>query len=1118
VPAEAKPLFRPEALRPKLTGFALPPRVGPVLPKLRRWAEMVTTGEADGYNETELLPDFLTDVFLNTLGYTRPADAPRYTFSRERHVEVDGKVADAVLGDLGADRTQYLAVIEGKGARDPLDRPFAGRRLSAVEQGYKYATNLPCDWILLTNLRQLRLYSKTLDQYTYERFDLPALARDEGLLRKFVFLLGAERMLPPAGRCHLYDLLAESERIGAELTREYYADYAKMRRQAFDQLCAANASVEPADLLAATQKLLDRVLFCAFCEARGLLPAQTIARAYRHSDPYNPRPIWENFKGLFRSIDLGNALLQIPRYNGGLFEADPLLDRLVVPDPVCEVFARLAAYDYRPARQAGEQLSESASGKLIDVDILGHIFEQSISELERLRNHLEGREPGEPEGRTRRKKEGAFYTPAFITRYIVGQALGGVLADRFETLRARHQQEASPSVRSVLADPKVYDLALLKKAGREALVRLWEAWQEELKKIRIVDPACGSGAFLIEAFDQLHAALDAANGRLEELRGQRELFDLDEQLLKNNLYGVDLNREAVEICRLSLWIKTAHYDKVLTSLDHTIRMGNSIVADPAVHPRAFDWQAAFPEVFAAGGFDVVIGNPPYIRQEWLAPYKAYWEKTFKSYHGTADIFAYFYELGIRLLREGGRLGYITSGSWVRSSFGAPLREFFAANAAIESMVDFGEFQPFEDAEMIRPTIAIIHKRGPGGPMRLFKWLTKGHPPDNLGEVIAASPTIDTCRLGRDAWELESDDVLALRQKLGERGRTLAEYAGGRIYRGILTGLTDVFVIDATRREELIREDPRSGEVIKPFAQGTHLRPWYMEASGQYLLALKSSANFSWPWSNRGDEAEAVFQRTYPAIHSYLNQFRESAVKRQDQGRFWWELRACAYWDMFDQDKIVWPDISKLPRFSMDACSRYLGNTVYSIPGADYFLLGVLSSWATWFFISKTAQPLRLRGDRWQYRLFTQFMERLPVPRAHATDQEIIERLARECCLLGLERYEVQAKVQRRLRQTFGEGPHGQPRASLNSKAEAWWELTLKQLGAALKGSFDLPSNPFINPHRADEWEPYLARHRRELEPLSRRLTDAEAELNDRVYRLFDLSRAEIGLLQRQVAH
>ncbi len=445
-----------------------------------------------------------------------------------------------------------------------------------------------------------------------------------------------------------------------------------------------------------------------------------------------------------------------------------------------------------------------------------------------------GSEGGERRASARRKKEGAFYTPAFITRYIIEQALGGVLRDRFEQLRTAHQEAARPPARAVLADPRVYTLDTLKKSERAALVRFWEAWQDELATVRLLDPAAGSGAFLIEAFDQLHAAYQASNERLGEVRGHRTLFDLDKRILENNLYGVDLNEEAIEICRLSLWIKTAERGKALTSLDHTIRVGNSIVADPAFCAKAFDWQAAFPEVFSprplgdtqgaranasprplgegqgvranasplplgeeqgvrtnasprplgegqgvravAGGFDVVVANPPYIRQEWLAPYKAHLQAAYKSYDGTADIFTYFFERGLHLLRDGGRLAFITSGSWVRANFAAPLRKVIAENTAIESMIDFGEFQPFEDAEMIRPTITILRKQPPGPPMRLFKWLEAGQPPENLSEVIASAATMRTDHLGADAWELDSDEVLALRRKLAEKQGKLLEYA------------------------------------------------------------------------------------------------------------------------------------------------------------------------------------------------------------------------------------------------------------------------------------------------------------------------------------------------------
>ncbi|HQU45986.1 MAG TPA: N-6 DNA methylase, partial [Pirellulales bacterium] len=866
-----------------------------------------------------------------------------------------------------------------------------------------------------------------------------------------------------------------------ELTRDFYQRYSDMRQSAFQELARDNPDAPRGDVLAATQKLLDRVLFCAFCEDRGLLPTETIRKAYEHRDPYHPRPIWDNFRGLFDSINGGNAALGIHAYNGGLFAPDPLLDQLRVSDAVCGSFRDLGAYDYRPASQAAQS---AAGSSLIDVEILGHIFEQSISDLEKLRSQLsvvsgplqeEGKEDGLPSpsrraitaktpqtARTRRKKEGAFYTPAFITRYIIEQALGGVLKDRFARLRREHEEAAAKKgpARTALADPNVYKLDDLKPAARAALVKFWESWQDELSSIRLLDPACGSGAFLIDAFDQLHAAYQASNDRLQELRGHRTLFDLDKRILENNLYGVDLNEEAIEICRLSLWIKTAERGKVLTSLGHTIRVGNSVVSDPAVHPKAFDWRGEFPEVFAGGGFDVVVGNPPYVRQEWLAPYKPHWEQQFKSYHGTADIFVYFFELGLSILREKGRLAFITSGSWVRSGFGEPLRRYLVGNAAIESIVDFGEFQPFEDAEMIRPSITALQKHRDPTRMRIYKWLTDGAPPENLSDVIAAAPTMNADHLTGGAWELEADDVLSLRRKLAAGGRTLKDYTGG-IFRGVTTGANEVFVISTALREELVRKDPKSAGIIKPFVQGTHLRPWYIEASQEHLI-----------FPRRGIAIE-----DYPAVYEYLKSHREALepkpiawpTSRKWAGRKpgsykWYEIQdSVDYWQNFELTKIVWPDISKLPRFSMDPDGRYLGNTAYIIPSSDYYLLGVLSSWATWFYISKTAQPLRLRGGRWQYRLIAQFMEQVPIPDAGEGDRAAIADLAATCCHLGRQRYELQSHVQRRLDETFGVSHRGEPLGVLNERAQAWWDASLTALGAALKTSYKLASNPLKNP-------------------------------------------------------
>ena len=208
MPVEAKPLFRPDVLRPHLAGFAMPGDVASARDTLARWSGLLWSPQAETLKEQELLPDFLTDVFCGILGYTRAVDnKERYTFSREKYVEVDGKFADAVLGELGTGKDRFAVALEGKGPKDPLDRPNAGRKMSAVDQAYRYAINLPCDWLIVTSMRQTRLYYKGSDQYTYERFDIRALATDEAQFRRFVFLLGADRVVPHSGRSHFYELL-----------------------------------------------------------------------------------------------------------------------------------------------------------------------------------------------------------------------------------------------------------------------------------------------------------------------------------------------------------------------------------------------------------------------------------------------------------------------------------------------------------------------------------------------------------------------------------------------------------------------------------------------------------------------------------------------------------------------------------------------------------------------------------------------------------------------------------------------------------------------------------------------------------------------------------------------
>src|SRR5260370_30164800 len=219
MPTDAKPLFRPDALRTKLAAFTFPTASASARPKLTDWANLLGSKDAEKMKETELLGEFLRDVFGDLLGYIGPASGSKvYTLKRETLVQVDGKFADAALGrfTLADAQADFVVVIEGKGPRDPLDRPFGSRKRSAVEQALQYAVNLQIDWFLVTNMREIRLFHKGHDLFTYERFETATLASDHAALKRFAFLLGSERVVPAAGGTHPDAVLADSHRLGRE--------------------------------------------------------------------------------------------------------------------------------------------------------------------------------------------------------------------------------------------------------------------------------------------------------------------------------------------------------------------------------------------------------------------------------------------------------------------------------------------------------------------------------------------------------------------------------------------------------------------------------------------------------------------------------------------------------------------------------------------------------------------------------------------------------------------------------------------------------------------------------------------------------------------------------------
>jgi hypothetical protein len=423
------------------------------------------------------------------------------------------------------------------------------------------------------------------------------------------------------------------------------------------------------------------------------------------------------------------------------------------------------------------------------------------------------------------------------------------------------------------------------------------------------------------------------------------------------------------------------------------------VADPAAHERAFDWQAGFHEVFAAGGFDVVIGNPPYVRQELLGPIKPHLQEHFRAFHGMADLYVYFYELGLRILRPGGRLSFIVTNKWMKAGYGEPLRRFFADEAWVESVVDFGHArQIFEDADVF-PSI-IVAKKPDKLPQpttaRLCVIPREQLRIDDLSRQIAEqAQELPLEQLRAESWQLEPAGITSLLRKVSETGETLLEYTKLSPVFGIKTGLNEAFLITSTARNELVKKDPQCASVIIPYVRGQDVKRWHPEWDGLWILLLKSSANVDWPWSTVEDDAKAekTFARSMPSIYRHMKPYEARLRARSDKGRFWWELRSCAYYNVFEKEKLIWQDLSYHSRFALCPPGLVSEATVFSLATGDLWLLAVLNSPLMWAWLWRNT----IHGKDEVLRLKSIYTEQVPIPAAPSRAMAKVERNA--TCLI-----------------------------------------------------------------------------------------------------------------------
>lgn len=396
-----------------------------------------------------------------------------------------------------------------------------------------------------------------------------------------------------------------------------------------------------------------------------------------------------------------------------------------------------------------------------------------------------------------------------------------------------------------------------------------------------------------------------------------------------------------------------------------------------IFQKAFEWRFEFPEVLDDKGdfvgFDVVIGNPPYIRQEELKEFKEYFAANFGTYAGTADLYVYFVEQGLRLLRDDGYFCYILPNKWMRAGYGKKLRLKLQQTRVI-SMYDFGDLPVFEEATTY-PCIMTLQKSSPAQRFVAGQIATLDFEDDLAGYIRGHSFGIEQTAIREDGLTLSSPRIKALLDKIVAAGTPLGEVVGGKLYRGVLTGLNEAFVIDAVTRDRLIAEDPASAEVIKPFLAGRDIKRYGKPVADKWLIL------FPCGWTDSmfdGSSEAALWQQLsakYPAICRHLECHEDKARARYDKGRYWWELRACDYYEEFEKPKIILPDIAIQSEATYDVSSQYTANTGYIIPTQHITLLGILNAKVTLFFYSHLSPSIR--GG--YYRFIRQYLEQIPVP-------------------------------------------------------------------------------------------------------------------------------------------
>ncbi|TVL57256.1 Eco57I restriction-modification methylase domain-containing protein [Brachyspira hyodysenteriae] len=890
------------------------------------------------YNETETRRDFL-DPFFEAFGWDVSNRAGKSQTYRDVIHEDKVKVGKETKAPdyafrIGGNRVFFVeAKKPGVNLKEDNLPAFQLRR-------YGWSAKLGISF--LTDFEELAVYDCTRKPNVNDKASTARIEyiHFEDYLNRFDFLyeiLNKERI--EQGSLEKY-IAGTSNKKGTEsVDIDFLNSLDNLRTKLASNIAKLNKNLSVRDLNYAVQQIIDRIIFLRAAEDRGIEEYGDLKKTCENKG----ESFYGNLLKIFEKAD--------GRYNSGLFDfsKDSIsssieIDNKVIKEIINELYYPLSPYEF----------------SVISVEIIGNAYEQFLGKTITIGKNHSAKIELKPEVR---KAGGVYYTPEYIVDYIVANTVG-------EAIKGKKP--------------------------------------EEIANIKILDPACGSGSFLLGAYKYLlnyhieyyNKIKDRAKFKGSKEDVIKENGDLTiwikKQILRNNIFGVDIDSNAVEVTKLSLLMKCLEgespasiqnnqdlfNERALPSLEDNIKCGNSLIGndfyeshldlddDTLYKINCFDWNSKFRDIMKAGGFDVVIGNPPYVQIQSMEKElkEGYKESNYKNYISTGDIYQLFFEKSLDVLKTGGIVGMITSNKWMRAGYGVVTRDYFYRNANVNGIIDLGAGR-FKGATV--DTSIILYSKNDDeiniNEPREFKAIKFYDDLSGLKD-IEFNNNIVIANHDKE-WVIMNNLENGIFEKINKH-KPLKDW-DINIYRGILTGFNEAFIIDEETKNNLIKEDAKSAELIKPVLRGRDIKRYSCNYNnGLYLINTHNGI--------KEKDIAPIDIKDYPAIKKHLDKYYKQLEKRLDKGVTPYNLRNCAYLLEFDKPKIIYQEICQQASYSLDEDNSFINNTAYIMVSKNYslkLLLGLLNSKLYWWFFTKNNMTLGSSG----IRMLAMYIEILPIP-------------------------------------------------------------------------------------------------------------------------------------------